>query len=853
MDLSGIWRLAGFHPGEGQHQRAFATDFDDSRWLAARVPGNVHTALVEAGQIEPPFYHLNIEACQWIEEREWWYRTVCEPEADDAAHARHWLVFDGLDTLCTTYLNGEELGRHENMFIQARYDVTGNLQRGRNLIALRFDPISAHVGERRVTGQWTKRAPERAWVRKAQYHFGWDWGPRLLTAGPWRGVRLETFHRGRIAGVFFWTHFIAADGDRAEAAVEVEIEGWNDSPMGGGATSELAANPYLGLEVEISLTRGLQRQQVVTDIHDHGRASAALSIPSPDLWWTHDLGTPALYDLEVILRSSDQVLDTHREQVGLRTITWDQSPDPGEPGTRFFTPVLNGLRIFAKGANWIPADSFLPEVDEARCRDLLDLAAEAHMNMLRVWGGGVYEAEFFYRLCDELGILVWQDFMYACARYPDYEPSFFAEAEREARAAVGRLRNHACIAVWCGNNENDWLDDLRGWQEPGRDFPGQRIGHELLPRVLAEMDTTRFYWPSSPYGGNDHNDAAEGDRHNWQVWHGSVYPRRFGQKPEERFTAEGVSYRHYAEDLARFVSEFGMHASPVMETLRRNIPEDMLYAGSEALLYRNKDNPKDKGNHLMRAHTGLPANLDQYVDFSMIAQAEGLKFGVEHYRRRKPHCSGTLLWQLNDCWPGLSWSILDYYRFPKAGYFYVKRAFAPVIATFKPVKEGFDLWIVNDTLAEYDDDLRWGHGRFDGQSLYEEGLPISVPPNSAQLVKRIGRVDLWASPPTDYLYVHSGHAGFPSNRSFLAEIKDLRRPAPRFLAEKRAVSEQEVEVQFSSDQFVYYVKMECPVDGIRYSDNYFDLFPASRVAARVRSVSGRPITPDDITIAGLPA
>jgi beta-mannosidase len=833
LNLNGIWKLADFDPGGGELQGAFAPDFADDAWIPARVPGDVHTALVQAGRIKPPFYDRNIEACRWVEEGEWWYRLGFENPSTEAADVRQWLIFDGLDTLCVVYLNGEELGRSENMFVPAEFDVTGRLRRGPNLIALRFDPISIAVKGRRGDGRWLPRAL----VRKAQYHFGWDWGPRLLTAGPWQGVRLETRRQARLTSVFFQTHFISAGGEQAEASVDVEVEHWAGPPA----------------EIEVSMVYAAQRLRAVTPVYGDGRASLGFSIPFPALWWTHDLGTPALYNLEVVLRTNAETLDRYRAKVGLRTITWDQSPDPDEPGTHFFTPVLNGVRLFARGANWIPADSFLSEVGEDRYRDLLELAVEGNMNMLRAWGGGVYEKESFYRTCDELGLLVWQDFMYACALYPDHDPAFRAEAEREARAVVRRLRNHACLALWCGNNENDWLDDQSHWQEPGRDFPGKRICHKVLPSVLAELDPGRFYWPSSPYGGNDHNDAAQGDRHNWQVWHGAVYPRRFGQKPEVRFTPEGVSYRHYAEDFARFVSEFGMHAAPVSETLRRNVPAGQLTLGSEAFLYRNKDDPKDKGNHLMRAHTGLPANLEQYIDYSMIAQAEGLKFGIEHYRRRKPHCSGALFWQLNDCWPGLTWSVLDYYRFPKAGYFFAKRAYAPVLASFKPAGQGFDLWIVNDTLAAYEDELTWGHGRLSGQVLHEERMQVSIPPNSSRLVKHICTAALWDSPSSDYLYVRSGHGGFPANRNFLVEVKDLQRPTARFESEKRAVSASEVKIRLSSDRFVYFVKLECGVDGTRYSDNYLDLFPGLDVVLNIRNVLGHAVTPDDIRISALPA
>ncbi len=833
-DLGGVWKLQEFDPGAGVQARAFAPDYDDADWLPAPVPGDVHTSLVAAGRLDPPFYHMNVEKCQWVERREWWYRTTFEgPDLGDTD--RQWLVFDGLDTYATVYLNGEEIGSHQNMFVAAAFDVTGKVRPGQpNVLAIRFDPVLDRIGDRQVPGQWGGYGPERVWVRKAQCHFSWDWGPRLVTVGVWQGVRLEGFRAARLKDVFFQTLEIGPE--RARVRVVAEVDAWAD--VG-------------DLMIQARLSRDDQTTAAELPVVD-GVAEVELDITKPALWWTHDLGEPALYDLCVKLCVDEEVLDERDERVGIRTITVDQSPDPDEPGTKFFTFVLNGVPIFAKGANWIPGDSFLPQMTEARYRQLLEMSVEANMNMLRVWGGGIYEKPEFYRLCDELGILVWQDFMFSCARYPDYDPEFYAEVEREAELVVRRLRNHPCLALWCGNNENDWIEDMVYWQEPGHDFPGRRVYHELLPRIVGELDPSRLYWPSSPYGGNDHNDEREGDRHNWQVWHGAVYPRRFGEPPKRDFSPEGVSFRHYAEDPARFISEFGMHASPILETLRRNIPPEELYFGSEALLYRNKDNPKDKGNKLMQAHTGLPKDLDQYIDFSMIAQAEGLKFGIEHYRRRKPHCSGTLFWQLNDIWPGLSWSVLDYYGFPKAGYFYARRAYAPVIASFKKEADGgYSLWIVNDTLTPVVDQVTWGVAEFEGASLLEQTIEITVPANSALRVARITADRLPGDPRRTYLFVRSGSGCFPDNREFRVEVKDLIRPQPSLAVGMSQDDAGVITVRIGTDVYAYFVKLIVPVEGTRFSDNYFDIFPGEERVVQVWNAAGRPLTPADIEVSCL--
>jgi len=436
------------------------------------------------------------------------------------------------------------------------------------------------------------------------------------------------------------------------------------------------------------------------DKKTHLEARACLVVENPRLWWTHDLCEPALYDLRVFLREDRTYVAHHQSCVGIRTLDLDQSPDPAERSTRFFRFVLNGVGIFARGANWIPADSFVGAIEEERYEKLLGAAKEASMNMLRVWGGGIYERDVFYNLCNELGLLVWQDFMFACATYPEADPNFVAEVEAEARYQVRRLRSHPCLALWCGNNENQWIHDRTFWYRHHNKVPGALYYDKILPRVVAELDGETPYWPGSPYGGSDYNAREEGNVHNWEVWHGN-FPRRFGEKPRTNPTPENVSYLRYAEDTGRFISEFGMHAAPVYETLRRVIPPEQLYRHSPSMDHHNKDEPKNKGDNLMLTVTGLPKNLEKYIDYSMIAQAEGLKFGIEHFRRRKPHCSGTLFWQLKDCWPVLSWSVLDYYGFAKAGYYYVKRAYAPVLASFKQLEDGdVDLWITNDALTE---------------------------------------------------------------------------------------------------------------------------------------------------------
>jgi beta-mannosidase len=804
-------RLKDFAPGEGIAAGAFAEHFDEDGWIDVPVPGDVHRALLAAGRIENPFYDRNEGKCAWVEEREWWYRLTFDgPREPLQQGERQRLIFHGLDTFVTIWLNGEELGEHANMFREAAFDVTGSLRAGEsNTLALCFHPPR----ERAVEGpaeQWG-RNPERVGIRKAQFGYGWDWGPRLPTVGIWRPVEFRHERRAAIRGVHFYTLEIANDQRRALVGVKVEADGFaSDGPL---CARVRFASP--GEEAPVEHTILLEGEQPA--------GTGYLKFDRPRLWWTHDLGEPALYDMEIALLDGEEEIDRQSQSVGIRTLELDQRPDPGERGTRFFRFVLNGVPIFARGANWIPADSFVGAIPEERYVRLLASAQEANMNMLRVWGGGIYEHEVFYNLCDELGILVWQDFMFACATYPEEPPEFVAEVDAEARYQVRRLRSHPSLALWCGNNENQWIHDRTFWDDPDNKVPGSLYYDEILPRAVSQLDGRTTYWPGSPYGGDDHNDRRQGNVHNWEVWHGNV-PRRFGEPARRDPTPENVSYLRYTEDMGRFVSEFGMHASPVLETLRRALPPDQLYHHSPSMDHHNKDDPKNKGDNLMLTVTGLPESLDEYVDFSMIAQAEGLKFGIEHFRRRKPHSSGTLFWQLNDCWPVLSWSVLDYYGFGKAGYYYIKRAYSPVLASFKSLPDGgVELWITNDTLSGVQDDVIVALKTFGGERVWEETFPVRVAANDSWPVNRWEGDSIGGS--DRYLSVRSLGGLFPKNRHFFAAVKDLQRTPVQLETTLTPVSDHEIHVNLQAPEYAFFVHLYAPDERTTFSDNYFDLEP----------------------------
>jgi beta-mannosidase len=810
------WKLRDFASGAGRTDGVHLPAYADDDWIDVAVPGDVHRALIETGRIPDPFYDRNETDCAWMEQREWWYRAHFEtPREAMDADVRQELVFHGLDTFATVYLNANILGEHHNMFRPAVFDVTARLRAGeRNTVAIRFDPPLERI-KGKTLSTWG-RNPERTAMRKAQFGYGWDWGPRLPTIGIWRPVELRQRRRAALVGVQFSTLDITPTAERAAVAIRLEADRF-------GTQAPLTAR------IQLTDSSGKDAPEISVSLDGEGAALetvAYLSVERPRLWWTHELGQPELYDLTVSLYEGRTLLDQDQRRVGIRTLTLDQSPDPDEPGTRFFRFVLNGVPIFAKGADWIPCDSLVGAIGYERYTALLEMARDANMTMLRIWGGGIYEHDHVYAECDRLGLLVWQDFMFACAMYPEDDADFVADVDAEARYQVRRLRSHACLALWCGNNENQWLHERYHWDRPSLPPYGAVYYDSILSRAVADLDGRTPYWPGSPYGGNDHNSRDEGNVHNWDVWHGN-YPRKFGQQPRRDNTPAAVSYRRYQEDLGRFVSEFGMHAAPVPETLWRVIPSDERYQHSPSLDWHNKDNPKNKGDNLLVATTGLPADLDEYIRFSQMAQAEGLKFGVEHYRRRKPHCSGTLVWQFDDCWPVLSWSVVDYYGFPKAGYYFLRRAYAPVLASFKYASAGsLELWLTNDLLSAVTDSVTVRLGTFSGQTHWQQTRELSVQAGASACMWR-WLPEQVAATPEQYVSVRSAGSAFPANRYFFGELKDLvRRPTAPHMDVTR-VSDHELRVQLRAPDtsYVYFANLTSPHESVRFSDNYVDLEP----------------------------
>lgn len=826
---------------------------DVLNWTPAVVPGGVHESLLASGAIEHPYFDQNEQEVRWMEDRDWWYRSSFESPAGLRPSDEILLVFHGLDTVVDVWLNGVLLGHHENMFRPAEFRIDAQLEASNELL-LRFSPPLAGLTSsppavaqlRRVAGALMPELPEDLDVtamgpspeltvasqrRKAMFSWGWDFGPRVPSIGIWRDVELVVTPGARIIGHHVRTDAIDPLAQTADMTVVVEIDTRNSDRV-------MSAN------VELVSPSGRAHQ--VTVLLDGGRGEAALVVDHADLWWTHDLGTPDLYDVRIELFDGEALCDVVTDRVGVRTIALNRSV--GADGDRLFQFLLNGAPVFARGANWLPASMMVGSVAADRHRELVGLARAGGMNMLRVWGGGIYESDAFYAAADENGLLIWQDFMFACADYESEDPALQREARLEADYQVRRLRNRASIALWCGNNEIQLLHGFAYQQyEPGN--WGWDIFHRILPDAVRAADPTATYWPGSPWGEDTPegfmavNGVRDGDRHAWEVWHG--FDAGAGGGDDYTTVGEARHFRRYARDHGRFISEFGIHSSPALATLSRWIPASELTVHSASFDAHNKDHPKDKGDALLEIVTGLPETIEQYVDFTMVSQAEGMKFGIEHYRRRQPHCSGTLVWQFNDVWPGITWSLVDHDTVPKAAYYAAARAYAPVLGSFVHEDGMLTLWVSNSGREAISTTAVVSVRGFDGATVIEEHIPVSIAPARSE--------EVWSAPVpasvATYAWVTSDDDTFPANRLFFGDIKDLPLPSGEIRSKVTATGDSTAEVTIEADAFSYLVRVTSSHPSARFDDNYIDLPPG---AVRTVRVSGLPagFDPEDLVVGG---
>ena len=497
--------------------------------------------------------------------------------------------------------------------------------------------------------------------------------------------------------------------------------------------------------------------------------------------------------------------------------------DADEEGESFVI-CINGEPIFCRGANWIPADSFIPRLTRDDYDALVGMAAAANMNMLRVWGGGIYERPEFFDACDRLGIMVWQDFMFACGSYPDHLDEFRASVRAEAEDTVRRLRNHPSLVLWCGNNECQWLN-----RRDGR-LPGERLYSEVLPEVCAELDPSRPYWPGSPFGGEEPNSPTHGDQHLWTPWWQWRHPD---------------SQRDYP---GRFLSEFGFQAPPAMDTLRRHIPSSAHHMQSRVMEHHNRAwEGTERLYRLLSIYFRVPGSFEDTVYLMQLMQGEAVKTGVEAWRARKFLTAGTLFWQLNDCWPVTSWSAIDYAHRPKALYYYARRFFAPVLPIIDGRGGKFTVKVVNDLPREFAGELVCGFGRLTGDQAWVEKIALSVPANGLTPALEVALDDLPAKDPAhEYFWCRllADSAEVAHSAAFRVPYKHLELDVPEWELDVTEVEGRRFHVRLSSDCFAKGVHLRVEGAEAAFSDNFFDLFP--EVAAVIEVTTDSAMTADEV-------
>ena len=789
----------------------------ETGWLPATVPGDVHLDLLANKKIDDPFFRDNEAKLQWIENESFEYRLNFDASPSLMARSNVDLIFDGLDAVSQVYLNGVQVLAADNMFRIWRVPVKGHLHPGKNLLRVVF-PSPIKAAQEVAAGdafRLKSMTADKTYVRKAAYEFGWDWGPKFVTSGIWRPVRLEAWDKVRIADFAIRQRDVSKDVAHASAEVEVEA-----ATAGSAKVSVQYADDGKPVTLRTVASLHAGRNVIVLPVE----------IRQPKLWYPAGYGDQPLYEFTAQVSTGVQPADERKAKVGLRTIVLHRELDKWG---RSFELVVNGIPVFAKGADVIPFDSFPNRVTTADYRRILESARDANMNTIRHWGGGYYETEEFYSICDELGIMIWQDFQFG----NDWQPGTYAfklNIQAEAEDQVRRLRNHPSIVLWSGNNETEaafsWgprptlPPDVRLliWQDYLTEFSG------ILPRVVARLDPETPYWPSSPSADyeplSDHYQS--GDAHIWDVWHGRV------------------PFSTYETHHARFVTEYGFQSFPEMKTIEAfTTPEDRTGIFTPVMLAHQKNN---EGNSIIHDYLlkdySEPKDFASFLYVSQVLQAEGIKIGAEHFRRSRPETMGSIFWQLNDCWPVASWSSIDYYGRWKALQYYAKRFYAPILVSPHVEDGALKVYIVSDKTAATTATLRVRLMDFSGKLLLKDSHIVKVAPLSSQVyldwpLKKL--TDAGASDTSRVFVVADLSAGgteISRNLAYLAPVKQIHlRPA--VLQVETAGADGSYKIQITSAVLARSVYLSFGSLDVKVSDNYFDLLPGETVEITAKSAA----------------
>ncbi len=788
----------------------------------ATVPGSIHTDLLANGMIEDPFYRTNEKDMQWIDKKDWEYSTVFNVSKAEFEKNNIVLNFEGLDTYADVYVNDHLMLQANNMFRTWEPDIKPVLKAGPNTLRILFhSPINKGlallaaspygypaVNDQSENGELGDKKVS-VFTRKAGYHYGWDWGPRLVTSGIWRPITLKAWDDIRIKNIFVKQPKVTAALAQLVCEVEVQV----DKAFTGSINISNSVTKTVYTSLPVNFKKGIQKLLL------------PFTIKQPALWWSNGLGEPAMYHFKVdVLNKKAQRLAAQEMSTGLRTIKLIREKDAAGESFLF---ELNGVRVFMKGANYIPNDNFLPRVTHSDYDKVIDDAVNANMNMLRVWGGGVYEDDYFYKRCDEKGILLWQDFMFACSMYPG-DTAFLENIKQEAIDNVNRLRQHPSIALWCGNNEINaawhyYSEGGWGWrklytktQQDEIEKTYLAIFHGILPTVVKNYTDGDDYWPSSPQAGLAPQQHAgyentSGDMHYWGVWHG-----------QHRFE-DFEKYR------TRFMSEYGFQSFPDFETVKKyTIPADYDIESRVMASHQRSGIGNLRIKEYMGWYYKTPTNFEDFLYMSQVLQAHALKIAAEAHRGNMPYCMGSLYWQINDCWPVASWSSTDYYHKWKAAHYTIKKAYEPLLVTAKA--EGDDIIIkgISDLLTDAKGLLTLTLLDFNGELLFKKTAAVTLFKNTSTKIFTIRKADLLGKADTKRVVLKiefsAEHQRSANNLFYFEAVKDLILEKPTINMELVHKDGKQM-LQLRSDKLVKDLYLNFPGQAVTLADNYFDLLP----------------------------
>lgn len=804
--------------------------------LPARVPGSVYQALLDNGKMEDPYYRDNELKALALMNRDYTYMTEFEVSDRLWDYEEILLRFEGIDTVADIFLNGHLIDSVCNMHRTFEYSVRELLRDGPNELKVVLHSPTRYIQEayenRFIDGS-SDAMRGFSYLRKAHCMFGWDWGPRLPDAGIWRNVSLAGYNKARLDGVYI-TQEHEDGGVRLKFRVDVDKLGEERILSFGRDEKKLTGMSY---EIKVTGPEGEVYELSAPAAED---PEDCLCIAAPRLWWPNGYGEQPLYQVEVTLEQNGETLDIWKKRIGLRTLTVHIERDEyGET----FAHEINGVQIFAMGADYIPEDNILPRVTPERTRDLLTQAKNANFNCIRVWGGGYYPGDDFWDICDELGLIVWEDFMFACAVYhltEEFEENITAEFVDN----IKRIRHHASLALWCGNNEMESFVESGLWvsrQQERADYI--KMYEYIIPRVLREHDPNTFYWPSSPSSGgsfDNPNDPNRGDTHYWDVWHGN--------KPITEFR----------KFFFRYVSEFGFQSFPLMKTVETFAePEDRNIFSYVMEKHQRNSSANGKIMNYMEQTYLYPGSFDLTLYASQLLQAEALRYGVEHFRRNRGKCMGTIIWQLNDCWPVASWATIDYCGRWKAAQYYAKRFFAPILISCEEegiltqdtnpnaqpyeVKKSIRLNVANETREDRRIRVEWNLMNNRGEIIGGGDAVVTVPGLSAVWLDKQDYMD--ADLYENYVYYECWDAGgeqpwageepISSGTVLFCPPKHFHFTDPSLTVEADGD-----ELVVTARAYAKSVEIQNEDQDMLLSDNYFDMNAGTR---RLKILKGRPV------------